>query len=179
MDEAIAWFRAFLDTEWAAKTAYHLEDDRDTFLAAKRAYKALKHKKAGEHLNRGDPPDDDMKKSFESKGKRVLFAVRPVTADGEDAYAFYTSDHMVLPMGRAMDVLFIMLPADGGFTVASQYEACGACDATGHGGSCSTCGGLGFVHDRGPDLDPVRATGDAVKFEAPTHPMSTAAYEAL
>jgi hypothetical protein len=46
MDEAIAWFRAFLDTEWAAKTAYHLEDDRDTFLAAKRAYKALKHKKS-------------------------------------------------------------------------------------------------------------------------------------
>ena len=47
MTDVITWFRAFLDIEWAAKTAYHLEDDRDTFLAAKRAYKALKHKKAG------------------------------------------------------------------------------------------------------------------------------------
>ncbi len=37
MTDAIAWFRAFLDTEWAAWTAYRLEDDLGTFLAAKSA----------------------------------------------------------------------------------------------------------------------------------------------
>jgi hypothetical protein len=47
MTDVIAWFRAFLDTEWAAWTAYRLEDDLGTFLAAKSAYEALKHKKAG------------------------------------------------------------------------------------------------------------------------------------
>jgi hypothetical protein len=72
MDEAIIWFRAFIDIEWAAKTAYYLESDRDTFRVAKRAYKALKHKKAGERLNRGDPPDDRMKKEYESEAKRWL-----------------------------------------------------------------------------------------------------------
>lgn len=181
MDEAIAWFRAFLDTEWTAKTAYHLEDDLGTFLAAKSAYDALKHKKAGEHLNRWDPPDDDMKKSFESKGKRVLFAVRPVTGDGEDAWAFYTSDHMNLDVGRAMDVLLVVQWVGAGFRLQSQYEGCLACDATGavEGHSCEDCGGEGFTYWKGINLGTLSPAGETRKFEAPTHPRSLPAYQAL
>ncbi len=181
MTDVIAWFRAFLDTEWAAWTAYRLEDDRDTFLAAKRAYKALKHKKAGERLNRGDPPDDDDKKEYESEAKRVLFAVRPVTADGEDAWAFYTSNHMDLDVGRAMDDLLVVQRAGDGFRLQSQYEGCLACNATGsvEGRPCEDCGGEGFTYWKGIDLGTLSPAGETRKFEAPTHPRSLPAYEAL
>lgn len=181
MDEVIAWFRAFLDTEWAAWTAYRLESDRDTFLAAKRAYKALKHKKAGERLNRGDPPDDDDKKEYESEAKRVLFAVRPVTADGEDAWAFYTSDHMNLDEGRAMLDLLVVQGVGDDFRVQSQYEGCLACNATGsvEGRPCEDCGGEGFTYWKGIDLGILSPAGETRKLEAPTDPRSLPAYEAL
>lgn len=181
MTDVIAWFRAFLDTEWAAWTAYRLEDDLGTFLAAKSAYDALKHKKAGEHLNRWDPPKESMKKAFESEGKRVLFAVRPVTADGEDAWAFYTSDHMNLDVGRAMDVLLVVQRVGDGFRVQSQYEGCLACDGTGavEGHSCEDCGGEGFTYWKGIDLGILSPAGEIRKFEAPTFPRSLPAYQAL
>ena len=118
-------------TEWTAKTAYHLEDDLGTFLAAKSAYEALKHEDAGEYLNRWDPPDDDDKKEYESEAKRVLFAVRPVTADGEGAWAFYTSNHMDLDVGRAMHVLFVVQRVGDDFRLQSQYKSCSTCNATG------------------------------------------------
>ena len=181
MDEAITWFRAFLDTEWAAKTAYHLEDDLGTFLAAKSAYDALKHEDAGEHLNRWDPPDDDDKKEYESEAKRVLFAVRPVTGDGEDAWAFYTSNHMNLDVGRAMHVLFVVQRVGDDFRVQSQYKSCSTCNATGSEGGepCEDCRGAGFVYRRGVNLGTLSPAGETRKFEAPTHPRSLPAYEAL
>jgi hypothetical protein len=181
MDEAIAWFRAFLGTEWAAVTAYHIEDDLGTFLAAKSAYDALKHKKAGEHLNRWGPPDDGMKKEYESEANRVLFAVRPVTGDGEDAWAFYTSNHMNFDEGRVMNDLLVVQRVGDGFRLQSQYKSCLACNATGsvEGRPCEDCRGEGFVYWKGIDLGTLPPAGETRKFEALTHPLSLPAYEAL
>jgi len=191
MDEAVTWFRTFLDTEWAAKTAYYLESDEDAFEAATDAYFALKHEDVGEALNRSGTPEDlaDLKKMFETQTKRVLYAARPVTADGEPAWAFYTSNFMVTPTERTMSALFVVQAAEGTYRVQAEYSNCFDCGATGdnfddeigddESDVCPGCEGLGFVFERGEYFSWLEPAGSTTKYEAPTNPQSTSAYEAL
>ena len=183
MDEAIAWFQHFLDVEWAAVQAYHVEPDEDAFEAAADAYRDLKDDDVGEALNRTGTPEDmaELAQIFERRAKRVLYAARPMTADGADAWAFYTSNFTLMPTGRTMSSMFIVQSEADSYRVQADYARCFDCGATGmvDGEVCDTCDGLGFEHEEGVDFDELSPAGETRKFEAPTNPRSTAAYEAL
>ena len=184
MDDALSWFRAFLDTEWTAKTAYHLEPDADTFHAARAAYNALKEDDVGDYLNRSGTPEDlaKLKEMYATRGERVLFAARPVVvADGEPGWAFYTSGFILVPTGRAIAGLFVVQQVEGSYRVQAEYEECMDCDGTGEddGDTCEECSGAGFMYCDGVDLGMLTSAGPATKCEAPTHPRSLPAYEAL
>ena len=183
MDEPIAWFRAFLDTEWAAVTAYHLEANEDAFEGIADGYRVLKDEDVGEALNRVGTPEDmaELKEVFERRAKRVLYAARPVAADGAEAWAFYTSNFMLMPTGRTMSSMFVVQPVGDAYKVQAEYSRCFDCGATGKndGDVCAECEGIGFLHEDGVDFDEIIPAGSTIKCESPTNPRSQPAYEAL
>ena len=177
MDEAVQWFRAFLDTEWDAMTAYHLEADTDAFLARAAAYEILKAEGVGHYLNRDETPEtlQALREVFPKRGTRVLFAVR--TLEGRNAWVFYVSNNQLLPVGvgRPMTHAMVVQRDSREWHVQAEYKRCRSC----WGNGCDACDGDGFVYSDGVDFGALGRGGETRKLEAPTHPKSLPAYEAL
>lgn len=181
MDEALAWFRTFLEVEWDAVQALHLEPDEDVFRELKAAYKQLKDPNIGHNLYRG--PDDfaELKEAFADHDQRLLIAAIEFAFPDGPGWGFLVSEHFVMDEGRSIEELFIVRPRGGSFFATSAWSACLTCDLTGTdgGATCETCEGIGFYFPEGEDASPLPPRGEVRTFDAPTHPDSAAAYRAL
>ena len=183
MNDGIEWFRTFLDVEWAALQAYHLEPDEDAFLARLDAYEALKEEDIGLALNRLETPEalERLRKQFVELERRVLFAVKSYELEGTPSWAFITSNHSVLRTGRAFSSAFVVQRTAERYEVVAEYERCSSCKSTGRVGDdiCEECEGGGFLHWEGEELGPLVGAIEVRRLEPPTHPSWIAAYEAL
>ena len=97
-----------------------------------------------------------------SVGARTIYAIQPAVADGTDVAFIYTSSFESNTLG--MHERYAVAEVEGKLKVISRQT---------HSSE------YGWLHAGGRELTSIKATGDADRFEAPTHAGTRALYEAL
>jgi hypothetical protein len=183
MDDIIAFLKAFVAADLAARRAVYAARSDADFDAKVRELDAFYDQRQGPMgFDEIRPPNADpavLEESLRRVGPRIVFLIRRYR-HGEfgDLWRCYVSSGVTGAVTRYFESLFVAR-TDKGFRVVARWRICLACRGAGESGgqTCAMCAGDGWEPGGGGELGDLGAPVETLRLEAPTDPVNLKDYE--